>query len=127
MSDWIISSSLSSSSRWLVETIFTERSLKIAPTLIPDSQMKCLTSDHDIMITQTLNPMGLELTRSLTPSEFNDSSQGPSLLGQQFIAVFVFSSQSSNQTFLSGHTPYCPSYDIHLARKGRIVGTQDLF
>ena len=87
--------------------------------------MTCPKSDYDIMIPQTQSPMGLELTRSLTSSEFDDSSQGPSLLGQRIGAMFVFIGQSSSQTFSLGYTLYSPSYDMYLTCNERTMGTLD--
>ena len=72
-----------------------------------------------------LEPDGIGLTHSLTPSEFDDNSQEPSLLEQKIGAVFVFLGQSSSRAFSSGHAPYSPSYDISLARNDRTVETQD--
>ena len=87
--------------------------------------MMCLTSDRNIMIPHTRRLMGLELTCSLTPSEVDDSSQGPFLSGQKIKAVFIFLGQSLSRTFSSGHAPYSPSYDMHLAYNERTMKTLD--
>ena len=125
VSDWIISSSSSLSSTWLVKTIFTKISLRIAWILISDSYDDMPDKWSWYNVPQTRSPMGLELTCSLTLSEIHDSSQVPSLLGQKIRAAFIFLGQSSSRTFSSGHTPYYPSYDMHLTCNKRNVGIQD--
>jgi len=58
----------------------------------------CLMSGYDIMIFQTQKPMGLELTHSLTPCKFGDSSQGLSLFKQKIEAVSPYFAEVQDMT-----------------------------
>jgi len=69
-----------------------------------------------------LEPDGIGLTRSLTPFEFDDNSQEPSLLEQKIGAAFVFLGQNLRRNFSLGYTPCSPSHDMHLAHNERTMG-----
>ena len=83
--------------------MFTERSLKMLPTLTSDSYddylmsdynimptMMCQENDYNIMTLQTQRLTGLELTHNSTPYKFDDNNQGFSLSGRKIGVVFSF-------------------------------------